>query len=90
MTKPSTYRDALATILQNVLTLLVVPSQVFSLPFLPKKWAQVGWAKTTFKKYMLEQIADEKQLISEGKPGSGTLVSNLVRASEEPIGPREI
>ncbi|KAL8843793.1 MAG: hypothetical protein Q9176_001755 [Flavoplaca citrina] len=83
-TTPSTYRDALAIILQNVLALLVVPSQVFSLPFLPKKWAQVGWAKTAFKKYMLEQLADEKQLISKGKPGSGTLVSNLVRASEEP------
>lgn len=83
MTTPSTYRNALAIILQNVLTLLVVPSQVFSLPFLPKKWAQVGWAKTAFKRYMLDQIADEKQLILEGKPGSGTLVSNLVRASEE-------
>ena len=84
MKTPSTYRDALAIILHNVLTLLVVPSQVFSLPFLPKKWAQVGWAKTAFKKYMLEQIAHEKQLILEGKLGSGTLVSNLVRASEEP------
>ena len=31
---------------------------------------------------MLNQIADEKQLIAEGKPGSGSLVSNLVRASE--------
>ena len=83
-TTPSTYRDALAIILQNILTILVVPSQVFSLPFLPKKWAQVGWAKTAFKKYMLDQIANEKHMISEGRPGSGTLVSNLVRASEEP------
>ncbi|KAL8858263.1 MAG: hypothetical protein Q9178_005126, partial [Gyalolechia marmorata] len=33
---------------------------------------------------MLDQIAYEKKLISEGKPGSGTLVSNLVRASEQP------
>ncbi len=79
----SSYRDALAIILQNVLVLLVVPSQVFSLPFLPTKWAQVGWAKRAFKQHMLDQIADEKQLISEGKPGSGTLVSNLVRASEQ-------
>ena len=81
---PSSYRDALAIILQNVLVLLAVPSQVFSLPFLPTKWAQVGWAKKVFKQHMLDQIADEKQLIWEGKPGSGTLVSNLVRASEQP------
>lgn len=33
---------------------------------------------------MLDQIAHEKALIAEGKPGSGTLVSNLVRAGEEP------
>lgn len=31
---------------------------------------------------MLDQLADEKRLIAEGKPGSGTLMSNLVRASE--------
>lgn len=84
---PSTYRDALAIILQNVLILLVVPSQVFSLPLLPTRWTQVGWAKTAFRKYMLDQIADEKQLMSEGKAGSGTLVSNLVRASEQPQNP---
>ncbi|KAL8755095.1 MAG: hypothetical protein Q9199_003884 [Rusavskia elegans] len=84
---PSTYRDALAIILQNVLILLVVPSQVFSLPFLPTRWTQVGWAKTAFRRYMLDQIADEKQLMSEGKAGSGTLVSNLVRASEQPQNP---
>ncbi|KAI4249401.1 MAG: hypothetical protein L6R42_009010, partial [Xanthoria sp. 1 TBL-2021] len=84
---PSTYRDALAIILQNVLILLVVPSQVFSLPFLPTRWTQVGWAKTAFRRYMLDQIADEKQLMSEGKAGSGTLVSNLVRASEQPQDP---
>lgn len=36
---------------------------------------------------MLNQIADEKQLMSEGKAGSGTLVSNLVRASEQPQNP---
>ncbi|KAL8649722.1 MAG: hypothetical protein Q9226_005458 [Calogaya cf. arnoldii] len=85
----STYRDALAIILQNVLILLVVPSQVFSLPFLPTRWTQVGWAKKAFKHYMLDQIAVEKQLISEGKAGSGTLVSNLVRASEQPQKPEE-
>lgn len=42
----------------------------------------IGWAIAEFKQYMLDQLADEKQMVAEGKPGSGTLVSNLVRASE--------
>ena len=32
--------------------------------------------------YVLGQLAHERLLIAEGKPGSGTLVSNLVRASK--------
>lgn len=81
--RPTTYRDALSIILRNVLVIMVLPARAFSLPFLPEKWTQIGWAIEEFKRYMLNEIADEKQLIAEGKPGSGTLVSNLVRAGEE-------
>ena len=79
---PSTYRDALSLILRNILVILVLPSAAFRIPLLPSKWKKVGWAINEFRNYMLDQLADEKQLIAEGKPGSGTLVSNLVRASE--------
>lgn len=79
---PSTYRDALSLILRNILVILVLPPAAFRLPLLPSKWKQIGWAITEFRQYMLNQLADEKQLIAEGKPGSGTLISNLVRASE--------
>ena len=80
--QPSTYRDSLSIILQNVLVVLVLPSIAFQIPFLPTKWRQIGWAITDFREYMLEQLTQEKRLIAEGKPGSGTLMSNLVRASE--------
>lgn len=43
---------------------------------------QIGCAITEFKKYMLSHLADKKRLIAEGEPGSGTLMSNLVRASD--------
>ena len=79
---PSTYRDALSLILKNILVILVLPPAVFQIPFLPSKWKRIGWAVDEFRQYMLKQLAEEKQLIAEGKPGSGTLVSNLVRASE--------
>lgn len=79
----SSYRDALAVVLRNVLVIIVLPASFFTLPFLPKRWTKIGMAMTAFKQYMLEEIADEKLSISEGKPGSGSLVSNLVRASEQ-------
>lgn len=60
---------------------MVLPTKVFQIPFLPAKWSQIGWAVTEFKRYMLAQLAEEKQLVAEGKPGSGTLMSNLVRGS---------
>lgn len=80
--RPSSYRDSLSIILQNVLVIIVLPSVVFRIPFLPFKWKRIGWAVSEFRQYMLDQLAKEKRLLLAGKPGSGTLISNLVRASE--------
>ena len=79
---PSTYRDSLSLILRNILVILVLPPGVFRISLLPSKWKNIGWAVTEFRRYMLDQLAEEKRLIAAGRPGSGTLVSNLVRASE--------
>lgn len=80
--QPSTYRDSLSIILKNILVIIVLLKIVFQILFLPARWKQIGLAITDFREYMLAQLADEKRLIAEGKPGSGTLMSNLVRASE--------
>lgn len=79
----STYRDSLAIILHHVLIAVVLPAKIFDLPFLPASWKRVGLAKRNFRKYMLDQLGKEKELQLQGKPGSGSLMSNLVRASEE-------
>lgn len=81
--QPLTYRDSLSIILTNALVIIVMPVKAFDIPFLPAKWTQIGKAVAGFREYMLSQLADEKKLIAEGKPGSGTLMSNLVRASDE-------
>lgn len=81
--RPTTYRDSLAIILKNVLVILVLPVKAFDIPFLPAKWARVGWAVTEFRRYMLAQLTEEKQLLAQGKQGSGSLISNLLRASDE-------
>ena len=78
-----TYRDSISIILQNALIIMVLPESAFSLSFLPPKWQRIGWAIKNFRDYMLKQIEDERDLIQSGKPGSGNLVSNLVRASNE-------
>ena len=78
-----TYRDSLAIILENALIVMVVPVAAFNLFFMPLKWQQTGWAIKNFREYMSGQLEDERQLVRNGKPGTGTLVSNLVRASDE-------
>ena len=83
MDLPSTYRDSLAVILENVLTIVVLTPAFFRLPFLPSHLKRIGWAIKEFKHYMLSQLTEEKQLEAQGHSGSGTLMSNLVRASSE-------
>ena len=81
--RPLTYRDSVSIILQNIFLILVLPSWFYNIPVLPARWKRVGEAITHFQQYMKDQLANERQLIVEGKPGSGTLMSNLVRASAE-------
>ena len=87
--QPLTYRDSLSIILKNALVIMILPVKAFDIPFLPAKWTQIGRAVAHFRKYMLSQLADEKRLIAEGEPGSGTLMSNLVRASDEVSQPKK-
>ena len=81
--QPLMYRDSLSIILKNALVIMVMPVKAFDIPFVPAKWTQIGKAVAGFRAYMLSQLADEKTLIAEKKPGSGTLISNLVRASDK-------
>ena len=81
--KSMAYRDSLAIILENALIVMVVPVAAFAPSFMPLKWQQIGWAIKSFREYMSRQVEDERQLVREGKPATGTLVSNLVRASDE-------
>lgn len=81
--KPFNYRESLSVVLENILVILVVPRLVFSVPFFPDKWKRIGRAITHLRTYMLDLIEAEKQLIQKGQPGTGTLVSDLTRASKE-------
>ncbi|KAA8572233.1 hypothetical protein EYC84_002859 [Monilinia fructicola] len=78
-----TYRDSISIILENALLIMVLPEKMFNLPFLPRRSQQVGWAINSFRNYMASQVEAEKKLIRNGMSGTGNLVSNLVRASND-------
>ncbi|KAJ5733721.1 cytochrome P450 [Penicillium malachiteum] len=79
---PSSYRDSLQTILDNAILLMVAPRNLLSMPFAPKSWQILGKAAKDFKNHMLTMLNDETKALNEGKPGSGSLMTTLVRAMD--------
>ena len=69
------YRDAISLILQNAAIVMLLPPRLLWLPFLPKKIAKVGKAVSAFRKYMTGVLNEERNLISQRKPGAGNLMS---------------
>lgn len=63
--------------------MMLVPPRLLSLPFTPKSWGRIGRATNDFKQYMMDMLAEERRLLEAGKPGTGNLMSSLVRVSEE-------
>ncbi|TEY42791.1 hypothetical protein BOTCAL_0380g00120 [Botryotinia calthae] len=74
------YRDALQTVLDNAILIMIVPFRYLLLPFMPKSWRRVGRAATDFKKYMENMLDEESSSLKEGKAGNGTLMASFVKA----------
>lgn len=79
---PANYRDSLQTILDNAILLMVAPRDLLDLPFSPKSWRRLGKAAKDFKMHMLTMLNDETKALNEGKPGSGSIMTTLVRAMD--------
>ncbi|KAJ5612403.1 cytochrome P450 [Penicillium lagena] len=79
---PANYRDSLQTILDNAILLMVAPRNILCLPFAPKGWKRLGKAAKDFKNHMVTMLNDETKALNEGKPGSGSLMTTLVRAMD--------
>jgi cytochrome P450 len=77
------YRESLAMVLDNALFMMLVPPKILSLPFVPKTWTRIGQATKDFRQYMLDMFDNERRLLEAGKPGTGNLMSSLVRVSED-------
>lgn len=74
-----TYRDALQTVLDNVIVLMLVPRRLLQLP-ISRSWARIGRAAAEFKQFMMDMLDKETILLQKGKIGTGSLMTSFVRA----------
>lgn len=74
------YRDALQTVLDNAILIMIIPYRYLRGRFVPKKLVRVGNAARLFKKHMVRMLEDETTALRENKPGSGGIMGSFVRA----------
>lgn len=74
------YRDALQTVLDNAILIMILPYKYLQGPLLPKSLVRIGNAARSFKKHMVQMLDDETSALRNNKPGSGSLMSSFVRA----------
>jgi cytochrome P450 len=77
----SSYHDALSTVIDNVILLMLIPRHYLSLPIFPKALQRIGKAADEFQNHMQQMFEDETAAFREGKQGAGGLMTSLVRAT---------
>jgi cytochrome P450 len=76
----NTYRDALQTVLDSAIFLMLIPPKLLSVPFLPQSWRRIGKAARDFKQYMLQMLDEETELLLQGSKGTGNLITSFLKA----------
>jgi len=76
------YRGSLQTVLENIMLLLMIPYKFLANPVMPKKWRRIGQAGASFQRFISKMLDDETQALSEGKSGSGGLLTGCAQALE--------
>ncbi len=76
----NTYRDALQTVLDSALLLMLIPPRFLGLPFLPRSWRKIAQAAADFKQYMLQMLDAETQLLRQGSKGTGNSITFFLKA----------
>ena len=74
------YRDALQTVLDNAIFLMLIPPRLLMFPLLPSSWIRLGRAAADFKQYMIHMLDEETSLLKQGKTGTGSLMTSFVQA----------
>ncbi|PYH85407.1 putative cytochrome P450 [Aspergillus uvarum CBS 121591] len=76
------YGESLNLVMENSFSIMLIPPWILKLPVLPSWCRRVGEAVEIFKQHMLTMFNVEKSLLEKGEPGTGTLMSSLIRESE--------
>ena len=63
--------------------MLIAPLWFLSCPIVPWSWRRIGQATQDFSYSMTRMLQEEELAISQGKPGPNSIMSALVRASED-------
>ena len=77
------YREALSTILNNIVLVFLLPHKLLSPKYVPLRLSYLSRAVQEYKNYLLEMVDKERDLVLNGEYGADNLMSSLVRASEE-------
>jgi cytochrome P450 len=85
----SSYRDALSTVLDNAILLMLVPYRYLLLPVFPKSLQRIGQAGLNFKGHMKRMLEEETAALNRGETGVGSLMTSFVKAQDTPGSNRE-
>ena len=77
------YRESLALILNNIIFMLLVPPKLMSMSFAPQQLKRIGRAMCDYRRYMLDLLYEEERMIESGLPGTESLMSALIRTSND-------
>lgn len=77
------YKDALQTILENSIVIMVLGTKMLAKPWLPRPLKNLHYACTSFQKYMTELYETEKKASAEGRVSDRNLMTSLVQASQQ-------
>ncbi|KAG8163015.1 hypothetical protein KVR01_007493 [Diaporthe batatas] len=73
------YRDALFVVHKHAIHLMLIPYHILTGSLMPKGLARIGKAAVSLKDHMTKMVRKERLAMERGEPGSGGLVTQLVR-----------
>lgn len=77
------YKEALQTILENSIMIMVLGTKFLEKPWLPRTMRNLHYACSSFQGYMTELYEAGKKASAEGSVSDRNLMSSLVRASQQ-------
>lgn len=77
------YKDALQTILENSIVIMMLGTKVLAKPWLPRFLRNLHYACASFQGYMTELYETEKKASADKSATERNLMTSLVRASQE-------